>query len=120
MVVAAHPAVPLPGAAWEFGYRDVDAVEVWNRLWNLDDELALRIWHRLLVLGQHIAAVGGSDSQHQKVGRPQTVVFATGASPSSLIEGLRGARCYIAESDAVTVRLSATAHCVGHPRAQPG
>jgi predicted metal-dependent phosphoesterase TrpH len=43
VVVAAHPAVPLPGSAWEFGYRDVDAIEVWNGKWNVDDEVSLRI-----------------------------------------------------------------------------
>ena len=60
MVVAAHPAVPLPGSAWEFGFRDMDAVEVWNGKWNLDDEVSLQIWHRLLRRGRHIAAVGAA------------------------------------------------------------
>jgi hypothetical protein len=41
MVVAAHPALPMPGCAWEFGYRHVDAIEVWNGRWTLDDEAAL-------------------------------------------------------------------------------
>ena len=62
LVVAAHPSVPLPGCAWEFGYHDVDAMEVWNGLWNVDDELSLRIWHQLLRQGGRITAVGGSDS----------------------------------------------------------
>jgi hypothetical protein len=61
LVVAAHPSVPLPGSAWEFGYRVVDAVEVWNGVWNLDDELSLRTWLRLLRSGRRITAVGSSD-----------------------------------------------------------
>ncbi len=79
-MVAAHPSVPLPGCAWEFGYRDVDAMEVWNGLWNVDDELSLRIWQQLLRQGRRITAVGGSDSHasSQPVGRPQTVVYAQG------------------------------------------
>ncbi|WP_131809425.1 CehA/McbA family metallohydrolase [Mycolicibacterium iranicum] len=111
LVVAAHPAVPLPGAAWEFGYGDVDAIEVWNGLWNLDDELALRIWHRLLVRGRRITAVGGSDSHgaHQRVGRPQTVVFAENLTTADLIAGLRNGHCYLTETDSVTIRFTAAA-----------
>ena len=47
-------------------------------LWNVDDELSLRIWQQLLRQGRRIAAVGGSDSHAstQPVGRPQTVVYA--------------------------------------------
>ena len=77
-MVAAHPAAPVPGSAWEFGFADVDALEVWNGRWNLDDELSLRIWQRLLREGRRVVAVGGSDShaQRQSVGSPQTVVHA--------------------------------------------
>ena len=110
LVVAAHPSVPLPGAAWEFGYRHVDAVEVWNGLWNVDDELSLRIWHQLLRQGRRITAVGGSDSHgsNQPIGRPQTVVYAQDSSTPALIEGLRDGHCYVAESSAVTLALSAS------------
>ena len=115
MVVVAHPAVPLPGSAWEFGYRDVDALELWNGTWNLDDEVSLRIWHRLLRRGRRIAAVGGSDSHapHQRVGLPQTVVYATDLSTPALVEGLRGGRSYLAESSAVAMELTAT--CTAGP-----
>jgi hypothetical protein len=109
LVVAAHPAVPLPGCAWEFGYHDVDAIEVWNGVWNVDDELSLRIWHRLLRQGRRITAVGGSDSHvaEQPVGRPQTVVYAEALSTQALVGGLRRGRCYLTESNAVTLVLSA-------------
>jgi hypothetical protein len=110
LVVAAHPSVPLPGAAWEFGYHDVDAMEVWNGVWNVDDELTLRIWHQLLRHGRRIAAVGGSDSHvaQQPVGRPQTVVNAADLSAPALIDGLRSGRSYLAESSAVTLGLNAS------------
>jgi hypothetical protein len=109
LVVAAHPSVPLPGCAWEFGYHDVDAMEVWNGAWNVDDELSLRIWHQLLRHGRRIAAVGGSDSHaaHQPVGQPQTVVYAEFASTAALIDGLRDGRSYLAASSAVTLTLNA-------------
>ena len=110
LVVAAHPSVPLPGCAWGFGYHDVDAMEVWNGLWNVDDELSLRIWQQMLRQDRRITAVGGSDSHasSQPVGRPQTVVYAQGLATSDLVEGLRRGRCYAAESSAVTLALSAS------------
>jgi hypothetical protein len=110
MVVAAHPSVPLPGSAWEFGFADVDALEVWNGKWNVDDEVSLRVWHRLLRRGQCVAAIGGSDSHgsHQRVGSPQTVVRADGLSTPALIDGMRRGRSYLAESSAVTVELTAS------------
>jgi hypothetical protein len=110
LVVAAHPAVPLPGSAWEFGFADVDAIEVWNGRWNVDDELSLRIWQRLLRQGRRIVAVGGSDSHgpHQPVGSPQTAVHAPELSIAALLDGLRRGRSYIARSPAVTVELSAS------------
>jgi hypothetical protein len=110
IVVVAHPAVPLPGSAWEFGYRDVDAIEVWNGRWNLDDEFSLQIWQRLLRQGRRVAAVAGSDSHapQQRVGMPQTVVHAAQLSTPALVEGLRRGRAYIAESSEVTVELTAS------------
>ena len=110
LVVAAHPSVPLPGCAWEFGYQHVDAMEVWNGRWNVDDELSLRIWHQLLRQGRRITAVGGSDSHgsSQPVGRPTTVVYAHGLTTRDLVHALRGGRCYVAESSALSLELNAS------------
>jgi hypothetical protein len=110
LVVAAHPAVPMPGAAWEFGFEHVDALEVWNGRWNLDDELSLRIWQRLLRQDRRIAAVGGSDShgKHQQVGSPQTVVHADELSTPAIINGLRCGRSYLARSCEVALELTAS------------
>jgi hypothetical protein len=110
LVVAAHPSVPLPGAAWEFGFDDVDALEVWNGRWNLDDELSLRTWQRLLRQGRRIVAVGGSDShgEHQQVGLPQTVVHAKELSTLAIMDGLRCGRAYLARSSDVALELTAS------------
>lgn len=115
-VVAAHPAVPLLGSAWEFGFDHVDAIEVWNGAWNVDDEASLRIWHRLLRRGRRVVAVGGSDSHgpHQPVGRPQTVVRAERPSAADLVAALRRGRCYLAESSAVQLTLTASCAVGGH------
>ena len=110
LVVAAHPAVPVPGSAWEFGFADVDALEVWNGRWNLDDELSLRIWQRLLCEGRRVAAVGGSAShtERQPVGSPHTVVYARELSVPALVDGLRRGRAYIVRSRAITVEFTAS------------
>ena len=110
LVVAAHPAVPLPGSAWEFGFAQVDALEVWNGRWNLDDELSLRIWQRLLRQGRRVVAVGGSDShgKHQLVGSPQTAVHAGELSIPAIVDGLRRGRSYIVRSRDVALELTAS------------
>ncbi|CQD06131.1 PHP domain protein [Mycobacterium lentiflavum] len=120
LVVAAHPAAPLPGSAWEFGFADVDALEVWNGRWNVDDEVSLRIWQRLLRQGRRIVAVGGSDShaKRQVVGAPQTAVHADELSTSAIIDGLRRGRSYIAASRDVACEL--TASCPSGEVAGPG
>jgi hypothetical protein len=108
LVVAAHPAAPVPGSLWEFGFDHVDALEVWNGQWNLDDEVSLRIWQRLLREGRHVVAVGGSDSHahHQPVGSPQTVVHARQLSTPAIVDGLGCGRSYIAWSRSVTVEFT--------------
>jgi predicted metal-dependent phosphoesterase TrpH len=110
LVVAAHPAAPVPGSLWEFGFDHVEALEVWNGRWNLDDEVSLRIWQRLLREGRRVVAVGGSDSHthHQPVGSPQTVVHARELSTPAIIDSLRCGRSYIARARGVTVELTAS------------
>ena len=72
LAVAAHPFCPLPGCAWRFGYRGLDAVEVWNGPWTPDDEAALARWDRLLAAGP-LPAGGG----RQRRPRPPTTGSAT-------------------------------------------
>ncbi|CDO86943.1 hypothetical protein AWC29_24285 [Mycobacterium triplex] len=120
LVAAAHPAAPLPGSAWEFGFSDVDSLEVWNGHWNVDDEVSLRIWQRLLRQGRRIVAVGGSDShaRRQLVGAPQTAVHADELSVPAIVDGLRRGRSYIVGSRDVACEL--TASCPGGDVAGPG
>jgi hypothetical protein len=120
LVVAAHPAAPLPGSAWEFGFADVESLEVWNGKWNVDDEVSLRIWQRMLRQGRRIVAVGGSDShaRRQVVGAPQTAVHADELSVAAIVDGLRRGRSYIAGSREVACEL--TASCPSGDVAGPG
>lgn len=109
MSVAAHPFAPTAGSTWQYGYDDVDAVELWNGPWTLDDQTALSAWHALLVAGRFVPAVGSSDSHHdgQQVGRAQTVVHADQLSVGAVVRGLRRGRSWLAESSTVELDLEA-------------
>lgn len=115
MVVAAHPFSPFSGTTWTFGYDDVDAIEVWNGPWTLDDQTAVEAWHALLVAGRRVAAVGTSDShgRHQPVGHAQTVVLADTLSTGAVVEALRAGRSWLAESSAVGLAFDVAGETCG-------
>jgi hypothetical protein len=62
LAVAAHPLATCVGCGWKFGFAGLDAVEVWNGPWTLDDEAVVGNWDNLLVAGARtgrwIPAVG--------------------------------------------------------------
>ncbi|MEV6007518.1 CehA/McbA family metallohydrolase [Streptomyces sp. NPDC051976] len=114
IVVPAHPYGMSLASQWKFGYDDVDAIEVWNGTWTLDDEASLLTWDNLLTGaargdGHWIPAMGNSDAHRDPnvVGLPQTVVLADGLDRASLLAGIRAGRSWIAES--ADIQLSMTA-----------
>ena len=114
LAVAAHPYCPFLGCAWKFGYAGLDAVEVWNGPWTLDDEAALATWDGLLAAvgeGAWPVALGGSDAHREPdvVGLPQNVVLADDLERGAILEGMRSGRLWIAESAAVDVSFAASA-----------
>jgi hypothetical protein len=115
LAVAAHPMLPLPGGAWRFGRRGLDAVEVWNGPWTADDELAVTAWERMLVgqarSGRFLPAVANSDAHGQAdmVGLPHNVVWAAGLERRAILDGVRRGRLWMAESAAVELSMTATA-----------
>jgi predicted metal-dependent phosphoesterase TrpH len=119
LVVAAHPLVPVPGSAWQFGYDHLDGIEVWNGPWTLDDHFAVEVWDNLLRRGRRIAALGNSDAHTRLhvVGLPQTVVHADSLGQRDLLTAIRQGRTYLAES--AQVRLDLTARTTGRS-AGPG
>jgi hypothetical protein len=114
LAVAAHPYAPCLGCAWKFGYAGLDAIEVWNGPWTLDDEAAVATWDNLLVAGSWSPAVGGSDAHGRTdtVGLPQSVVYAADLDRRSVLDAIRAGRLWLAESGAVN--LSFTASARGH------
>ncbi|HEY6798830.1 MAG TPA: CehA/McbA family metallohydrolase [Kineosporiaceae bacterium] len=105
-VAAAHPMMPF--LSWQFLADGLarpsarpDALEVWNGRWQVHNELAVRVWHRLLCRGWRIAATGGSDLHGTLApaglgpGVPTTVVHAAALERGRLVEALRAGRCFI-------------------------
>ena len=115
LAVAAHPLATCVACGWKFGYAGLDAVEVWNGPWTLDDEAVLAGWDNLLVAGAHhgdwIPAVGCSDahSEPQIIGLPHIVVHADDLERRSILAAVKAGRSWIAESAAVTVTFTAAA-----------
>lgn len=110
LVTANHPSAPFPGATWQFGYDEVDAVEVWNAgLDELANDEAVAAWDDLLRAGRMVVAVGGSDAHRppDPVGSPQTVVWGERLAAAELVAGLRAGRCYVASSAQVSALLTA-------------
>ncbi len=124
LVVPAHPYGGSLAGQWKFGYDNVDAIEVWNGRWTLDDEASLLTWDNLLTGtarrgdGHWIPAMGNSDAHRDPdvVGLPQTVVLADGLDRRSIRAGLLAGRSWIAESAAVRLSFSASGPR-GRPRA---
>ena len=104
VAVAAHPFATFLAGAWTFGYAGMDAVEVWNGPWTLDDEVAVQSWNGMLVQAAHsghwLPAMGNSDahSEPQVIGLPHNVVLADDLERRDVLEGLKAGRTWIAES----------------------
>ncbi len=110
LVVAAHPATPGPGSFWEFGLDHVDAMEVWNGPWTLDDAANVALWHGALCAGKRLPGLGNSDSHATTdiIGLPHNVVHASALSTTAILTSLRQGRSYAAESASVTVDFTAS------------
>jgi hypothetical protein len=115
LAVAAHPYCPFVGCSWKFGDDDLDAIEVWNGPWTLDDELSLATWDNLLVAsagnGRWLPALGNSDahSEPQVIGLPQSVVLASHLERGAVLAGIKRGRLWVAESKAVDLSFTASA-----------
>jgi hypothetical protein len=109
---ANHPWAPTPGSLWGFGYGfpQVDAIEIWNGPWTLDDQVGVKAWHLMLTTGRFKPVVGNSDTHNagQTVGEAQTVVHAETLSTTSIIDGIRRGRSWLAESSAVDLSFTAS------------
>jgi len=120
LCVAAHPYAPYATGTFEYPLQGIDAVEVWNglwqsdRSWNADNEAAFSDWGHTLAddvtTGSWRPAMGSSDTHLAgQLGTPQTVVMAEDLTASSILSGLRAGRSWIAESAGVDLSFNAVA-----------
>lgn len=111
IAIACHPWVPIPGTMWGFGYEyaGMDAVELWNGPWTLDDQVGLAHWHSMLVTGRFLPGVGSSDAHNvDDVGLAQTVVNVPTLSAGAVIAGVRAGRSWLAESSEIELGFTAS------------
>ncbi|GEP33925.1 phosphoesterase [Nocardioides szechwanensis] len=112
MAIACHPWVPIPATKWDFGYdyAAMDAVEIWNGPWTLDDQVGVEHWHTMLVEGRFVPVIGNSDAHNesQTVGQAQTVVRASTLSTAAVVHALKLGRSWLAESSDVDLTFEAS------------
>jgi PHP-associated len=112
LLVANHPFSAFKGAGWEFGWDEVEAVEVWNGSESRPvNDRALAVWDSLLRAGRPLVATGGSDAHRpgDQVGHPQTVVRAERLAQAEVVAAIRAGRCWLAASAQVELDLLAVA-----------
>ncbi len=105
---------PLAFAGYAMGWdydvvEGVDAIEVWNNMFNLPmfNFLAVRVfWDGLLQKGMRIPGVGGSDNHHlfklfsffYGIGNPSTWVYAQELSAEAILDGIKAGNVSISYS----------------------
>lgn len=101
-----HPAAYLC-CPWEYPFHDtIDSVEVWNAMYripNFNPWAAGQIWDSLLLSGQMMPCVGGSDTHQIEdwqsylfgLGNPTTWVYADNKSAQAILDGIKAGRTTI-------------------------
>ncbi len=92
IVIVNHPR----SDAWETDRRlGVDGIEVWNTgFWDANNQKGLDWWHRLLVAGERITALAGSDSHFIfiPIEKPLNLVWCESNQPDDVVEGILNGR----------------------------
>ena len=99
-----------------------DGLEVWNGNWNLLDSIAVAWWHKKLIEGEKLVAIGASDTHvsqgsSNNLGSPQTVVFAKSLSKTDIMKGIKNGNAYIRATDRINVIFEAIS---GNEKVMPG
>ena len=99
-----HDKEPLP---WDYGYPDMDCMEVYHGHWLSGNDGVLARYDRFLADGRQISLIGGSD-YHQPaeqestgpvgLGKPTTVLWLPCLEACAIIDALRTGRGYVTES----------------------
>ncbi len=105
-----HPTALCGGCDWSYGdWTTMDAVEIWNGAWDLQDEAALKKWDELLQQGKRITAIGSSDSHApplpeykngSPLGTPTTHVGMKNLTQKNLLTAIKAGRVWISANPA--------------------
>lgn len=105
-----HPTALCGGCDWSYGdWTKMDAVEIWNGAWDLQDEAALKKWDELLQNNQKITAIGSSDTHNPPlaenknglaVGVPTNHVGMKNLIQAELLAAIKNGRVWMSESSA--------------------
>ncbi len=128
LAIIAHPgADPSPichGCRWDLpdvDPREIDAVEVWNSRWLLDEdnERSLLFYDRWLTAGFRVPISGGSDEHGHKplFGHdvPTTHVYARELSREAILDGIRAGHTVVSSGPLLRVNVTS-----GDVTAMPG
>ena len=112
LAIINHPFFPDTVNRFKFGVRHFDGIEVWNGRWDARNERALAWWDALLRQGRPTLAVAASDTHTaapspNQLGRPRTVVQASGLSRAGIMQGLRRGRAYLVADRPISLMLTA-------------
>ena len=101
----------IEGCSWGYdSAQNFDSIEIWNGPWDQTDELAVKMWDKLLQSGQQITGIASSDSHRSSspLGQPTTSVGASNLSQSSVLEAIRRGHVYLtSEIERPQVRFEA-------------
>jgi len=103
-----HPTALCGGCDWSYGdWAKMDAVEIWNGAWDLEDEAALKKWDEFLQSGQKITAIGSSDTHNpplaenangRAVGVPATHVGMKKLTQTEFLAAIKNGRVWISDN----------------------
>ena len=94
-----------------------DCVEVWNMFMHPRDMTCLSWWHRQLLTGRRLPAVGGSDYHRDYFGSdllaaPTTFVYARSNSEEDVLDALRRGSSFITDSPGGPTLVLSCGDCV--------
>lgn len=114
-----HPFCSMCPWKWDIYGIDFDTVEVWNGVMRPDNIKTYEWWHKELVKGRRLPAVGGSDYHCDRGGKklwgmPTSYVFARSTASTDILKSIKEGRVAVAK-DAKTppVRITSGLNVVG-------
>lgn len=118
----AHISINHPldrGIPWRMGFDafPLGSVEVWNSPMHTDDVYCLQWWHRALLAGDFIPAIGGSDFHRDYVvtrllASPTTYVCAASNRMADVLAGIRAGHVFVTNSPSAARLFLTSGDCI--------